>query len=219
MHARNESKAQAAREGVPGAEAVLIGDLARIEETKQLAAEVNALGRFEAVIHNAGVYGASGSELLAVNVLAPYLLTCLIQKPQRLIYLSSDMHRQGNPSPKPITSGRGSLTYSDSKLFVVLLMKAVARHWPGVCANAVDPGWVPTRMGGQGAPDDLEQGYETQAWLAVSNDPHARVSGRYFFHKREADYHPAADNTEFQDKILAACAHITGVRLPPAGTH
>jgi NAD(P)-dependent dehydrogenase (short-subunit alcohol dehydrogenase family) len=200
---------------VPGAEAVLTGDLAQIEETKRLAAAVNALGRFEAVIHNAGVYRASGPELLNVNVLAPYLLTCLIDRPQRLIYLSSDMHLQGKPSVEPIAAGKGRISYSDTKLYVVVLMKAVARRWPQVYANAVDPGWVPTKMGGRGAPDDLEKGYETQAWLAVSNEPQAKVSGRYFYHQREADYHHAADQTALQNELLAACEHLTGVRLPP----
>jgi NAD(P)-dependent dehydrogenase (short-subunit alcohol dehydrogenase family) len=215
LHARNEKRAQEARERVPAAEAVLTGNLARIEETKQLAADVNALGGFDAVIHNAGVYQASGKELQAVNTLAPYILTGLIQRPQRLIYLSSDMHLQGDPSLKPITSGKGNVNYSDSKLYVVLLAKAVARIWPDVYANAVDPGWVPTKMGGRGAPDDLEKGFETQIWLAVSNDDKARVSGRYFFHKREADYHPATDNPAFQEEFLALCEQITGVRLSP----
>lgn len=213
LHARNGKRALAAREGVPRAEDVLTGDLASIEATKQLAAEVNALGRFDAVIHNAGVYRASGDELLAVNTLAPYILTCLIQKPNRLIYISSDMHLQGHPSLEPITSGKGNISYSDSKLHVVLLTKAVARTWPEVYANTVDPGWVPTKMGGRAATDDLEKGFETQAWLAVSNDEKAKVSGRYFFHKREAGYHPATDNTELQEEFLAVCEQITGVRL------
>jgi NAD(P)-dependent dehydrogenase (short-subunit alcohol dehydrogenase family) len=219
VHARSEKRAQAALASVPGAEAVLIGDLARMEETRQLAAAANALGRFDAIIHNAGVYRASGAELLAVNTLAPYLLTCLIQKPQRLIYLSSDMHLQGQPSLEPITSRSRNISYSDTKLFVVLLMKAVARKWPEVLANAVDPGWVPTKMGGRGAPDDLEKGFETQAWLAVSNDRQAKVTGRYFYHQAEADDHPATDKPAFQDEFLAVCEQITGVRLPPAGTN
>ena len=218
LHARHETSAKAARERVPGAEAVLTGDLGRIEETRQLAADVNALGRFDAVIHNAGVYQASGREILGVNVLAPYLLTCLIQKTQRLIYLSSDMHLQGEPSVQPIRSGKSNISYSDSKLFVVLLTKAVARKWPEVFANAVDPGWVPTRMGGRGAPDDLEKGFETQAWLAVSDDDQARVSGRYFFHKREAIYHPVTDQPALQEEFLTACEQMTDVRLSRAGT-
>lgn len=185
LHARNEKRAQDARKSVPGAEAIVTADLSRMEETKQLAAEVNALGRFDAIIHNAGIYRGTGQEIITVNTLAPYILTCLIQKPQRLIYLSSGMHLSGHPSLSRITSGSGNISYSDSKLYVVLFCKAVARKWPGVYANAVDPGWVPTKMGGPGAPDDLEKGFETQAWLAVSTDDKAKVSGRYFFHKEK----------------------------------
>jgi NAD(P)-dependent dehydrogenase (short-subunit alcohol dehydrogenase family) len=213
LHARNEKRARDVLESIPDAEAVLICDLANIEETKQLAAEINALGHFDAVIHNAGINRGSGQEILAVNTLAPYILTCLIQKPQRLIYLSSNMHWHGDPSVKHITSGKGNISYSDSKLHVVLLTKAVAHKWPEVYANAINPGWVPTKMGGRSAPDDLEKGFETQAWLAVSNDNEAKVSGRYFFHKRETDSHSATDNTAFQEEFLAACEQLTGVRL------
>lgn len=214
LHARNDERAQDAMGKVPGAEDVLTGDLASLEETKQLAEDVNALGRFDAVIHNARVYRASGKEILAVNTLAPYILTCLIQKPKRLIYLSSGMHKQGDPSLEKLQSGKENVSYSDSKLHIVLLMKAIARKWSEVYANAVDPGWVPTKMGGPGAPDDLEKGFETQVWLAVSNDNKAKVSGRYFYHKREAKHHPEADKTALQEKFLALCEQITGVRFP-----
>lgn len=214
LHARNARRALDAREAVPDAEAVLIGDLARPDETQRLAEDVNALGRFDAVIHNAGVYQASGKDLLAVNTLGPYILTCLIAKPGRLIYLSSGMHLQGDPSLKSIATGGGAISYSDSKLHVVLLTKAVARRWPGVYANAVDPGWVPTKMGGRGAPDDLGQGVETQVWLAVSDEAGAKVSGRYFFHKGEARSQAAADRQDLQEELLLVCERVTGVRLP-----
>src|SRR5581483_3108166 len=111
------------------------------------------LGALDAVIHNAGVYQVPAKEIFAVNTLAPYILTCLIQKPKRLIYLSSGMHLQGHFKPDHFTTDRSRITYSDSKLHVLLLCKAVARKWPDVYANAVDPGWVPTKMGGRGAPD------------------------------------------------------------------
>jgi len=214
LHARNNNRAQDAMNKVPGAEDVLTGDLSSVEETRQLAADVNALGRFDAVIHNAGVYRASGEKVLAVNTLAPYILTCLIQKPKRVIYLSSGMHKHGAPALEQLASGKGTISYSDSKLHVVLLTKAVARLWPEVFANAVNPGWVPTKMGGPGAPDDLDKGYESQVWLAVSDDDKAKVSGRYFYHKREVDYNPIADDVSIQDKLVARCEHITGVRFP-----
>lgn len=214
IHARNTERARDAREAVPDAEAVLIGDLTRLEEMKRLAAEVNALGRFNAVIHNAGVYQAPGKDILAVNTLAPYVLTCLIRKPQRLIYISSGLHLQGDPSMKPLASAKGGVRYADSKLYVVLFMKAVARLWPDVCANAVDPGWVPTRMGGRGAPDDLELGFETQVWLAVGEDDNAKVSGRHLFHKSESRDHPATAQPALQEEFLAVCEQVTGIRFP-----
>ncbi len=77
---------------MPGAEGVVTADLGTLDETKQLAAKVNALGKFDAVIHNAGVYNASAEEIFTVNILATYILTCLIQRPARLVYLSSGMH-------------------------------------------------------------------------------------------------------------------------------
>ena len=214
VHGRNAARARDAFQAVPGAEAALIGDLANQEETKQLAAEANDLGRIEAVIHNAGVYQASGKDILAVNTLAPYILTCLIDTPKRLIYLSSGMHLQGDPSLKSIASGKGTCSYSDSKLHMVLLAKAVARKWPGVYSNAVDPGWVPTRMGGRGAPDNLERGFEKQVWLAIGDDEKARVSGRYFFHKSESRHHTSVDNPALQDQLLRVCEQLTGVHFP-----
>ena len=216
LHARNQLRAQEALEGVPGAEGVLIGDLANLEETKQLAADANSTELFDAVIHNAGVYRAPAETILTVNTLSPYILTCLIQKPQRLIYLSSGLHLGGSPSLKKLTPGNGGIGYSASKLHMVLLAKAMARKWPGVYSNAVDPGWVPTKMGGPGASDDLQKGFETQAWLAVSNDAGAQVTGRYFYHLRETSCHPRADETSLQDQFLAACEAVTGVHLPEA---
>ena len=55
LHARNDARAADAKEPLPKAEAVVVGDLATIAATKDLAAQVNALGRFDAVIHNAAV--------------------------------------------------------------------------------------------------------------------------------------------------------------------
>src|SRR5688572_22753043 len=86
LHARNTARARHAAEKVKGAEAVLVADLADLEETKSLAAQVNALGKFDAVIHNAGVYQVPNKQIVAVNTLAPYTLTCLINRPKRLVY-------------------------------------------------------------------------------------------------------------------------------------
>src|SRR5947207_12352980 len=136
LHARNEKRAQAALNNVPGAETALRADLGNIDETIELASKVNALGAFDAVIHNAGVYYAPTKEIFAVNTLAPYILTCLIQKSKRLIYLSSDMHEGGLSKLESFKVDISRITYSDSKLHVLMLCKAVARKWSQVYANA-----------------------------------------------------------------------------------
>jgi NAD(P)-dependent dehydrogenase (short-subunit alcohol dehydrogenase family) len=94
------------------------------------------------------------------------------------------------------------------------LAMAVARKSPGIYSNSVDPGWVPTKMGGRGAPDDLDKGFETQAWLAVSDDPKALVSGRHFYHKKEARHRPEGADVKLQDKLLSVCERLTGVSFP-----
>ena len=214
LHARNEMRGVEALDGVPGAEGVATADLGSIDETRQLASKVNALGEFDAVIHNAGVYNAPAEAIFNVNTLAPYILKCLIHRPKRLIYLSSDMHLQGRPKLDSFRTDPGRITYSDSKLHVLMLCMAAARRWPRVYANAVDPGWVPTKMGGRGAPDDLQKGYETQVWLAVSDDEQAKVSGRYFHHRKEGRYNPEADDALLQQRFLSLCGEITGASFP-----
>jgi NAD(P)-dependent dehydrogenase (short-subunit alcohol dehydrogenase family) len=104
--------------------------------------------------------------------------------------------------------------YSDSKLLVTALAFAIARRWPDVLSNAVDPGWVPTKMGGPGAPDDLELGHRTQEWLAVGEDPAAKVTGGYWFHQQRQAPAPAALDEDFQQRLLRELASVTGVSLP-----
>ena len=226
-HARNAERAADLRRAAPGIAGVAVGDLSAAAATRSVADQVNALGRLDAVIHNAGVgyqesrkvTTADGhARVLAVNVLAPYLLTALIERPARLVYLSSGMHRGGTPSADDLDWSRrrwnGSQAYSDSKLYDTVLAFALARRWPDVLSNAVDPGWVATKMGGRGAPDDLSLGSVTQAWLAVSDDPAATVSGELFYHQRPREAHPAARSPRFQDELLTALAELTGVKLP-----
>jgi NAD(P)-dependent dehydrogenase (short-subunit alcohol dehydrogenase family) len=116
LHARNTERAGVAIKKNPDAESVLTGDLSNMEETKNLADEVNRSGAFDVVIHNAGVYQTSAKEIFAVNTIAPYILTCIIEKPKRLIYLSSGMHLHGHFKPDT-----NHVTYSDSKLHVLML--------------------------------------------------------------------------------------------------
>jgi NAD(P)-dependent dehydrogenase (short-subunit alcohol dehydrogenase family) len=225
LHARSAQRASVLADLVPRSAGVVIGDLSSATETKSIADQVNKIGRMNAVIHNAGIFREPNrgptpeghAKVLAVNTLAPYMLTRLIERPDRLIYLSSGMHRSGEDTLRDIdwTERRWSTgqAYSDSKLYVTALAMAVARHWPKVVSSAVDPGWVPTKMGGRGAPDDLEEGHLTQTWLAVSEDPAAKVSGRYWHHRKQVEPAAPALDPGFQDRLIATLKELTGVAL------
>jgi NAD(P)-dependent dehydrogenase (short-subunit alcohol dehydrogenase family) len=213
VHARTAERLAAVNDLIDRGASAVVGDLAELNQTRAVADQVNQLARLDAVIHNAGIY--SGPHILPVNVVAPYLLTALIHRPQRLVYLSSDSHYGGRADLAGMdwSGQRKTGSYSDSKLFVTTLAVAIARIWPDVYSNAVDPGWVPTKMGGPGAPDDLRLGHLTQEWLATSDEAEAHSSGGYWFHQRLRTPHPAVRNTLFQDKLLAALARFTAAPL------
>jgi NAD(P)-dependent dehydrogenase (short-subunit alcohol dehydrogenase family) len=225
LHARTRERSSALSDLAPDAAGVVIGDLSSAAQTRELADQVNDIGRMDAVIHNAGVFlepsrstTAEGhAKTLAVNTLAPYMLTALIDCPDRLIYLSSGMHRAGAGSLADIDwTGRrwnAAQAYSESKLHVTALALTLARAWPDVLSNAVDPGWVPTKMGGAAATGDLEQGYRTQTWLAVSNDAAATGSGGYWYHRQRQAPAQEAGDPAFQDQLMARLAALTGVTL------
>lgn len=226
LHARNGQRADDAREQVPDAADVLVGDLASLAGTRDLAAAAHEAAPFDAVIHNAGV-GANAERVVTedglerifqVNVLAPYLLTSLLPRPSRLVYLTSGREADGVFMPDDLhfedRPWDGSQAYADSKLADVLLAFAVARRWPDVISNAVDPGWIRTRMGGPNATDDLPEGAETQVWLATSDDAQARVSGRYIKRRQVLEPNPVVRDESAQDRLLDELVALTDVELP-----
>jgi len=227
LHARSGQRAEQVRELVPDAAGVVIGDVSSLAQTRVLAEQAVGAGLFDVVIHNVGVrvrgperaVTEDGLErMFQVNVLAPYLLTALLARPTRLVYLASGMQAQGVAQLDDLQFERRAWdavqAYSDSKLYDVALALAVARRWPDVISNAVDPGWIKTRMGGPGATDPLPEGAETQVWLATSDEPDAVVSGRYLRRRQVMTAHPAAGDPEVQEQLLAECARLTGVKLP-----
>jgi NAD(P)-dependent dehydrogenase (short-subunit alcohol dehydrogenase family) len=225
VHGRNDDRSRDALKAAPGARGAVTGDLSTIAGAKTVADQVNKLGYFDAVIHNAGIGYREGRvetepgvpSVFAVNVLAPYILTALIKKPDRLVYVSSGTHHGVRPRMDDLRWTRrawsGFSAYAESKLCDVLLAFAVARRWKNVKSNALEPGWVATKMGGPSAPDDLHQGCVTQAWLATSEDELARSTSGYFYRQRPRAPNPIASDVRTQEELLAECHRISGVLL------
>jgi NAD(P)-dependent dehydrogenase (short-subunit alcohol dehydrogenase family) len=160
VHARSKERLAAVQDLVALGAKPLAADISDLDAIRVLAQQVNELGTMDAVIHNAGLY--SSGPIIRVNVVAPYILTALMHRPKRLIYISSGLHSSGRPNLAGIkwTSPEYTGSYSDSKLFITTLSTALAKRWPDVLCNAVDPGWVPTKMGGANATDNLREGHQ-----------------------------------------------------------
>jgi NAD(P)-dependent dehydrogenase (short-subunit alcohol dehydrogenase family) len=205
LHARGESRVEDTRV-LERAAGTAYADLASLEATVGLAHELNEHWHFDTVIHNAGTTDRSAAS--QVNVVAPYVLTALMRPPARTIVLSSGMHRSGS------TDLRRRAAYSDSKLWVTALVMALAERRPEVLAHAVDPGWVPTRMGGPGAPDDLVEGHLTQVWLATAPEEDIQPrTGGYWHHGKAREPHRASRDGEFQASLLRHLEGLTGLRI------
>lgn len=211
VHARNRARAEAVADLVERGAELVVADLADRDAVIATARELDAGTPLDAVVHNAGVI--SGRSLVPVNVVAPYLFTALLRSPERHVYLSSGMHRGGRPRLDTVdwTGSSETNSYSDTKLFVTALAAEVPLRRPGVLSNAVDPGWVATKMGGAGAPDDFELGHRTQETLAT--DPDQTVTGGYWFHGEQQEPHPAVADQRFRAELLDALAEATGVTL------
>jgi NAD(P)-dependent dehydrogenase (short-subunit alcohol dehydrogenase family) len=226
LHARSRDRATTLAAIEPRAAGIVVGDLSSAAETRDVADQVNAFKAFDAVIHNAGIYRSEqrGSTaeghaaVLAVNTLAPYILTALIERPRRLIYLSSALHRGGEGSLGDLDWDRRrwdtGRAYAETKLHAAALANGLARRWPRIVSSAVDPGWVRTKMGGSSAPVDIDTGQRTQSWLAVSEEPRALVSGGYWHDLQMEDPAGEALRAKFQDELFARLADLTGVALP-----
>lgn len=226
LHARNEQRAHDARNACPNAETVLVADLSDISQTKKLASDLNALGKFDAVIHNAGIYTGPYRKtkegwpaIVAVNTLSPYILTSLIHpRPERLVFVSSGLHNGGDASCKDITwTERGESVfsdhraYADTKLHNILLASAIAHRWPNVQSNSLDPGWVATKMGGSSAPGDVDAAVQTYVQLAEGA---GKESGKYWFDCKVRSPKKEAESREVQQNLLDQLETITGLKLP-----
>lgn len=226
LHARNADRAASTRKAIPKADNVLVGDLRSIAETKKLAEEANASGPgpFDAIIHNAGIgYGGTTSNeitadklsaVFSVNTLAPYILTCLMDRPKsRLLYMSSDSHYGGDETLRNVTR---SHSYSDSKLHDMMLANAFSRRWgDDIQVVSMHPGWVRTKMGGGMAPGGKDKPAKALAEWAIGQGKLAALkSGTFFMPRGEESPHPGAGNVSKQEELLKICEEVSGVSIP-----
>lgn len=223
LHARNADRAASTRKAIPNAEDILVGDLRSITETKKLAEQANSSGPFNTIIHNAGIgYGATSSSettsdnisaVFAVNTLAPYILTCLMDKPSdRLLYMSSDSHLGGDGS---LRGAARSHSYGDSKLHDLMLAKAFGRRWGGIQVVSMHPGWVRTKMGGSMAPGSMDEPARALADWAVGKGRLTEFkNGTIFTCSGKFSEHPGAGNVEKQEELLGICKEVSGVAIP-----
>jgi NAD(P)-dependent dehydrogenase (short-subunit alcohol dehydrogenase family) len=228
LHARNPSRARDALTACPSATHCLIGDLSTISGIKNFAAEANAHGPYDVVMHNAGLYLGPFARtedgipaLVAVNTLAPYILTCLMNKPRRLIFVSSQLHQNGNTSLNDLTWqqrgeaewGNGGQGYADSKLHNIMFGFAFARYY-GIPTASVDPGWVKTKMGGPSAMDDMDAAVETFALVCTGEGEVGKKDTGHWYQGRERGYREEANDVEIQEKLLKILEEVTGVKVP-----
>ena len=209
VHVRAHGRRDAVADLLERGAGCVVGDLSRPDDVRDLAYQVVRLGGVDAIIHNAG---SVDRDVLAVNVIAPYLLTVLVPA-ARHGFTSSSRPRGGRAALNGLVWRRDNRGYSDAKLYVTALMAAVARLRPCVASHAVDPGWVPTRMGGASAPDPLELAHVTQVHLSTAPDDVVGCSGRYWHHMRTQRPAAAVGSQAFQDALLGALADETGAVL------
>ncbi|KAJ0423502.1 hypothetical protein BJY00DRAFT_310157 [Aspergillus carlsbadensis] len=231
LHARNAERAASAAKACPGAAGTLIADLSHFAGVNTLANEANEIGPFDVVIHNAGVFlgpqrKMSDTDLpmqVFVNVLAPYILTCRMHRPKRLVYISSMLHKQGDPANVGdmfwVRRGEAEWndfrSYCDTKLQLNLMAGAVAKRWVGECSvTTVHPGWVATKLGGEQAPDRLEDGVETYVKLAEGDYDQGLVGAYFEPRGKLGEQLAAAGDERLQERVVAMLEEKTGLKLP-----
>ena len=142
-------------------------DLASFASIRNCAEEFQKrYSRLDVLVNNAGVLlqerqeSGDGIELnLAVNFLAPFLLTNLLipvlksGAPSRIVNVSSSMHKEGKINFTDLESKKSFdkyTAYAQSKLALILFTKKLARDLKesGVTVNVLNPGIAGTELEG-----------------------------------------------------------------------
>ena len=227
LHGRDATRAAAALEANPGAIGAVVGDFGSMDQAATAAAEANEFGPYDAIIHNAGIGGGGGERretsdglerIFHINVVGPYILTCLMPVAARMVYLTSGLEEKGRWTPEDLQwvtrEWDGMQAYSDSKLHDSMLAFELASRHPGSSINTVDPGWIKTQLGGPDAWDPVDLGAETQVWLVTSDDPAATASGRYVKRREAHEPNPTVRDAQARAQLVLELERLTGLSLP-----
>lgn len=234
---RGEAVAREIREATGNDELrYYLADFSSLEQTRRLAEEIRAdHDRLDVLINNAGVFAGErtasedGYELtLAVNYLAPFLLTHLLvpllraSAPARIVNVAS-----GAQSPidfdDPMLERRydGMRAYAQSKLALVMFTLDLAEELDGtgVSANCLHPATLmDTKMVFEAfgrASSDVQEGADATVYLAASPELEG-VTGKYFDGRREARAEKQAYDPEARDRLRRLSEELTGLRVPGA---
>jgi NAD(P)-dependent dehydrogenase (short-subunit alcohol dehydrogenase family) len=241
VHGRTKDRAEQARGQVVRASAVgrvecVHGDFSSLTQVRRMASEIERrFSRLDVLINNAGIVSntrrvsENGYELtLAVNHLAPFLLTTLLldlvvkSSPARIVTVSSMVHSGAEIDFDNLQMERGysgMRAYSKSKLANILFTYALARRLlgKGVTANALHPGVIDTKLLRMNYSGGLppEEGAKTPVYLAVSPEVE-RVTGGYFIDKRQVRSSPYSHDTTLQEKLWGVSEEMIGEPLDTA---
>ena len=202
MTGRDESGVERARRSLGDRAEHAITVAMDVTDTASIAAAQRAIhtrfGPVDVLINNAAILLFEQSDVLSIpgdgfrqtfetNLLA-VIEVCRVFVPP--------MAERGYGRVVNVSSGAGQISrmstyapaYSISKTALNAFTRILAETYRsrGVLANAVDPGWVRTDMGGRSAPRSVQQGVETTVWLATL--PHDGPSGGFFRDRRPLEW-------------------------------
>jgi len=213
-----------------------IADLSSQRQVRKLAKDVQERhDRMHVLINNAGVYMPQRrltedciEMTLAVNFLAPFLLTGLLQDlqkrsaPSRIINISSVAHMSARVDWTSLQGERGYDGYSAyalSKLALIHFTYRLAERLRGrgVTVNCLHPGVINTKLlragfGPGGA--SVEEGARTPVYLASSPDVE-NVNGKYFQDRRIAQSSPLTRDEDLQERFWRLGEKLTGLSWEP----
>jgi NAD(P)-dependent dehydrogenase (short-subunit alcohol dehydrogenase family) len=195
----DRAAAELAAEGSVNAAAIDVGDATSVDRAIESVSE--RFGRIDVLVNNAGVLIDSGrtasrialadvQKTLDVNLIGAWRVSQAVlpfmqrQRYGRIVNVSSSMGTLADVAG----SGGSWPAYRLSKVALNALTMLLASEVRGtnVLVNAVSPGWVRTRMGGDGAPRAVEEGADTPVWLATL--PDGGPSGRLFLDRKPIDW-------------------------------